>query len=368
MGFGTGHNAAAHAIQSHLHTSTQVEAVTQDILELIPGTLHPLLQSGYHGMLSKFPSIYHVLYDWTHQSRVVRYVSSELIEKIGWTVRKKMMEIFTKVNPTRIITTHPFGLMVCPSAYQCLPTVAVVTDYELHPIWLTKTPNVLCTPKKLISPMQTDQIQWQTGITLHETGIPIRATFYQPIDRKSAREKLGLKPNPPVVLIMGGGTGMGPLEQLVSELRPLIDVQFIVLTGNNINLYHRLKSKYTYDHIQFEGFRSDMEYWMAAADLLVTKPGGITVSEAIAKQLPMFLFEAFPGQEEANQQYLIKNRVAFLTRPATIRVQIEKFFSYTRKNGKFEARFQALLSQDATTQIVEQTLQLPIPKETTIQV
>jgi processive 1,2-diacylglycerol beta-glucosyltransferase len=171
-----------------------------------------------------------------------------------------------------------------------------------------------------------------------------------------ARLQLGLDPNRPVVLIMGGGTGLGPLEQIVEELKGFTWIQFVVLTGKNHNLYQRLKKKHDCPHILIEAFRRDVALFMSAADLLVTKPGGLTISEAIAKRLPMFLFEAFPGQEEANQQYLLHHRVAMITRPSTIRIQIEKFFSPGFNRQRIRERFTPLLSPGASRRIVRETL------------
>ncbi|MBA4492760.1 glycosyltransferase [Paenactinomyces guangxiensis] len=361
MGFGTGHNSAAKTLKKQFVQQPGVKAEVVDLLELIPNTFHPLLQTGYLGMLNKFPSFYHYLYDWTHQSRVIRYVSSELIEKMGWSIRKKLNVVFSEAKPTRIVTTHPFGLLLCPANGVEVPTVGVVTDYELHPIWLARVPRVLCVPKKLLAQNQLERIQWKTGLKLCETGLPIDPDFYQQVSTDHARIRLGLDVKRPVVLIMGGGTGLGPLEHLVEELMPLSYIQFVVLTGSNWSLYRRLQDRYACPHIRIEGFRNDISLWMSAADLLVTKPGGVTISEAIAKRLPMFLFEAFPGQEQANQQYLIHHRVAVATRPSTIRIQIQKFFSPDYKRDKMRERFKPLMAPDAAHRVVNETFQAEVP-------
>ena len=356
MGFGTGHNAAAKALKCQFEKMPAVTAEVVDLLDLIPSTFHPLLQSGYHGMLNKFPTLYHYLYDWTHHNKMFRYVSSELIEKMGWSIRKKMAHLFEQVRPTRIVSTHPFALLLCPTQWEGVPTVGVITDYELHPIWLMRLPHALFVPKRLLNQCQLEQIQWTTGLQIHETGIPVNETFYEEIPKEKARQNLGLKEDDPVVLIMGGGTGLGPLEQLVEEIQHIRSMQFVVLTGKNHQLYHRLKTKVEEPHIRIESFRCDIPLWMASADLLVTKPGGLTISEAIAKRLPMFLFEALPGQEKANQQYLLHHRVAMVTRPQTIRLQLEKFFSPDDKRHQMVERFTPLMSPNAGERIVRETL------------
>lgn len=356
MGFGTGHNAAAKALEKSFNEQPYVQATTIDLLELIPRSFHPLLQSGYHGMLSKFPTFYHYLYDWTHQHKVFRYLSSEAIEKMGWMIRKKLNQVFQEVRPTRVVVTHPFALLLRSSKWGNIPTIGVLTDYELHPIWLVRPPQVLCVPKKLINRHELDRIEWKTGLKIVETGIPVHSDFYRNVSQKEARHSLGLDAHRPVVLIMGGGTGIGPLEQLVEEIKELSHIQWIVLTGKNENLYQRLTEKYIGPSIRIEPFRRDIPLLMAAADLLVTKPGGLTISEAIAKKLPMLLFEAFPGQEEANQLYLTHHLVAMITNPSIICEQVQQIFTPDFQPDLFANRFAPLMSPHASEKIVRAVL------------
>jgi processive 1,2-diacylglycerol beta-glucosyltransferase len=355
LGFGMGHNAAAKALETQFH---QAGAITDtiDLLQLIPKTFHPLLQSGYQGMLVKFPSLYHLLYDWTYQFRLVRYVSKEFVEKVGLTIRGKILSRLEQFQPTKIVTTHPFSLLLLPTEWEVVPTIGVVTDYELHPMWLVELPDILCVPKKMLKRNIIDRLRWRSGVKVLETGLPIEPKYYESTCKQDARISLSLPLYDPVILVMGGGFGLGPLEQVVDELDALSHMQFVILTGSNESLYDRLKRKRYGDHIRLEQYRSDMELFMAAADLLVTKPGGVTITEALAKQLPMLLFEAFPGQEEANQQYLVHHRVAFKTRPDTVCLQIEKFFQSRIYLQKEADRFLPISSPDAAKRIVQATL------------
>lgn len=356
LGFGTGHNAAAKALETEFCRYPGVITETIDLLELIPPTFHPLFQSGYQGMLVKFPSLYHLLYDWTYQFRLVRYVSKEFVGKIGLTIRRKVKAHLERFQPTKIVTTHPFSLLLVPSEWEHVPTVGVVTDYELHPMWLVELPDTLCVPKKLLKRKVLDRLRWKSGSRVLETGLPIDPKYYQELCKVEARQKLDLPTYEPVILVMGGGLGLGPLEQVVDELSSISYMQFVILTGSNETLYERLQRQGYGPHIRIEGFRSDMELFMTSADLLVTKPGGVTITEALAKRLPMLLFEAFPGQEQANQQYLVHHRIAFKTRPSTVCLQIEKFFHPRFLGQKLYERFDPLISPDAAQRIVHATL------------
>lgn len=363
MGFGTGHNRTAKVLCSSFQKLPGVYAEAVDLLELIPKTFHPILQNGYTGMLRRFPVFYHCLYDWTHQSKVIRYVSSELIEKMGWTIRKKVNQLFREWRPTKIVSTHPFTLLVLPDRWKHLPSVGVVTDYELHPMWLMRVPDLLCLPMGVIHTSSIERIRWKTGARLIETGIPIWPEFYERVTKEHARRQLGLRSDQPVVIVMGGGAGLGPLEELVLELRQLSNIQFAVMTGKNEKLFRSLKQKYQDQHIHIKPYCRNIPLWMSAADLLVTKPGGVTVSEAIAKRLPMFLFEAFPGQEEANQRFILQRGVGIATSPSTICLQMNHFFNkmdvYTKRMKK---RFSPLLSPYSAEEIVKETLKLSTAK------
>ena len=359
MGFGTGHNQTAKVLCSSFQQLPGVYAEAIDLLELIPKTFHPILQNGYTGMLRRFPVFYHYLYDWTHQSKVIRYVSSEFIEKMGWTIRKKMNQLLYDWRPTKIVTTHPFTLLVLPSKWKYIPSVGVVTDYELHPMWLMRVPDVVCLPKGLLHSASIERIRWKTGARFVETGIPIQHAFYDDVSQEYARQQLGLNPDQPVVIVMGGGAGLGPLEDLVSELRPFSHFQFAIMTGKNEKLFQSMKQKYQEPHLHIKPYCQDIPLWMSAADLLVTKPGGVTVSEAIAKRLPMFLFEAFPGQEEANQRFMIHRGVGIATSPSSIRSQMNHFFDPKNPLAeRMKKRFSSLLSPYSAEEIVKETLKL----------
>ncbi|OYD09142.1 MGDG synthase family glycosyltransferase [Paludifilum halophilum] len=358
IGFGTGHNAAARVLSVHLEQKFGLEVRTVDLLELVPGKFHPFLKSGYGQMLNRFPSFYSYLYDRTSHSRFVRYVSSEFVEKTGWMIRKKLVRILDRFAPTRIVTTHPFGLLMLPSQWRNLPTVGVVTDYEMHPFWLAEVPNCLCIPNRLFDKRRLKRISWQTGTRLAETGIPCDPAFSTRIPRQEARRRAGLDPDRPMILVMGGGLGFGPLPEIVDSLVGLdLPAQILVLTGKNTELYSELKAKDYGTGVHVFRYRRDVPVLMDAADLLVTKPGGLSVTEAILKQLPMLLFEALPGQEYANQQYLLHHGGAVLTRPDRIWFQASRLLANPDERRNMERHLEGLAFPDAPDRIAREVLE-----------
>lgn len=362
MGFGTGHNAAARALAEQFQQTAGIEVRVVDLLHLIPGKSHPYLQSGYNQMLMKFPRFYHYLYGWTYQSRLFRYFSGEVIEKIGWTIRKKLNALLYEWQPTRIVTTHPFSLLIIPPKWRGLPTVGVMTDYELHPLWLVQPPKVLCVPKKILDRPHFDRITWRTGCRIVETGIPTNPVFTERIKKRAARQCLGYPVDRPVVLVMGGGLGLGPLGGIVTELNPTQLLQVVVVTGKNDSLYQELMGKGLGPHIQVEKYRNDIPLLMDAADLLITKPGGLTVAEAMLKRLPMLLLTPLPGHEQANQDYLLFHRVADVIHPGTVSQQVRALLENKTLRKRMQFRQGALAAPDAAERIKVETLRLGMPR------
>jgi processive 1,2-diacylglycerol beta-glucosyltransferase len=141
------------------------------------------------------------------------------------------------------------------------------------------------------------------------SGIPIHPKFSEEKDKKNLLAKYGLNSQSPVILISAGSFGVTPLGEVIAEFRAIRDeFQFMVVCGNNTELRKDLETKQKSEPRlkKVFGFVDFMDELMVVSDLLITKPGGITVSESIAMGLPMILIEPIPGQEEANADYLVE--------------------------------------------------------------
>jgi len=154
---------------------------------------------------------------------------------------------------------------------------------------------------------------------LRVTGIPVDPLFAAPVDRAEARKHLGLHPESTVILISAGGYGVGPVEQLVQDILALQKPwQIAAIAGKSEKVRKRLeelaKAGGTLPggapKLFPIGFTTEMDKYMAAADLMVGKAGGLTTSEALARGLPMALIEPIPGQEERNSDHLLEAGVA----------------------------------------------------------
>jgi processive 1,2-diacylglycerol beta-glucosyltransferase len=158
------------------------------------------------------------------------------------------------------------------------------------------------------------------------TGIPISGKFSARINAKAVRKSLGLRDDLPLLLVPSGGFGMGPVAEILAELDKVAQpFQTVVVTGRNQELRRELAAQDRKHPTQVLGFAKNMHELMAVADLLITKPGGLTSSEALAMGKPLFILNPIPGQEAANSDFLLEHGAAAkVTRVEDLPYRIEQ--------------------------------------------
>jgi processive 1,2-diacylglycerol beta-glucosyltransferase len=211
---------------------------------------------------------------------------------------KALERFLEKENFDYIITTHFFSNEVASSLKGkkkiTSKLICVVTDFDVHRIWLAK--NVDC---YTVACELTKEKLKSFGVPeskIAVTGIPTDEKFSAPQNRAELRAKLGLDKSMFTVLIATGSFGIGPIEEILSYLK---DIQCVVICGNNQKLTQKLSSVAT-AHVKILGFVNNMNEYMVASDVLITKPGGLSISEALVVGLPLIFFSAIPGQETNN--------------------------------------------------------------------
>ena len=186
---------------------------------------------------------------------------------------------------------------------------SVVTDFEAHALWLEKVVDLYC-----VAADSTGARLVARGVSkdaVVTTGIPVSDRFRAKPDRKATRKKLGLRDDLPVLLVLGGGFGMGPVAEIVTALNRLeTTVQVAVVCGRNADLLREVATVERRHPTHLLGFVRNMQDWMTASDLILTKPGGLTSSEALALGRPMMILNPIPGQETANSDFLLERGAA----------------------------------------------------------
>jgi processive 1,2-diacylglycerol beta-glucosyltransferase len=228
-----------------------------------------------------------------------------------------MIRMLKRVQPDLCIATHflPGEILAWLIAKKKLRArnAIVITDYDVHALWLCRTVD-----RYYVALPEAAEYLAAIGVPREKlciTGIPVDPLFAKAVDRDDARKHLQLDPRYPTVLAAAGGEGVGPVEQLV---RGLLDLrrhwQIVAIAGKSEKMRKRLEELSREvgslpggaPRLHPVGFTTEMDQYMAAADLLVGKAGGLTTSEALARALPMVLIEPIPGQEERNADHLLE--------------------------------------------------------------
>lgn len=227
-----------------------------------------------------------------------------------WAFRFGCPQVFKSIRefePDAIVATEVAACEIAASAKRRGLTKAriinVITDYEAEPIWVQPEVNIYAVGDQHVA----DQLgTWGAPLDkMQIVGIPTARSFLVPHDRRSIRAKYELNDTAPVVLIMGGGMGPTHMDEVAARLleskRP---IQIVALTGNDKRARRRLGRLQSSPSASLRvlGWTDDVPALMQVASVLITKPGGLTISEAAASALPLVLFDAIPGPERRNAQ------------------------------------------------------------------
>ncbi len=308
----SGHHSATLAIEKSLRMlSHDTEIMNINAFNYTNPISEKIINRLYMAVIKRTPQVWDYLYD---NPAVIKKLA-----KIKETIHKmnspKLKNLFNKFNPDIVVCTQAFpcGMVAdYKKIYNSdLPLVSVLTDYIPHSYWVYDNVSYYITPSEEVGERLAKK-----GIPenrIKPMGIPCDPKFTSKVDKKEILRKLNLDPGLPILLVMGGGQGLGPIKTIVASLEKLdTKVQEIVITGNNKRLYGSLKRKIKQyrQKIMLFGYASNIHELMEVSDIIITKPGGITTAEALAKKLPMLIISPIPGQEENNTIYLTQSKAA----------------------------------------------------------
>jgi processive 1,2-diacylglycerol beta-glucosyltransferase len=194
-----------------------------------------------------------------------------------------------------------------------------------------------------------------TAVNIIATGIPISGRFSVNSNRDALRKSLGVRDDLPIILVLSGGFGMGPVAEILSELDKVPQhFQTIVVTGRNEELRREVAAADRKHPTHVLGFASNMHDLMAIAHLIITKPGGLTSSEALAMGKPLFILNPIPGQEAANSDFLLERGAAVkVNRVEDLPYRVEQLLG-TSKLSEMETAAKALGKPGAARTICEE--------------
>ena len=303
---GEGHNVTAKAI-AHALEQTGAGTKIVDAYRTSGRFMYLLVAKGYALASSSLKYGYGIAYRLVEKRRGNSYKHS-LIRLSGRTLAKKFKRVIDEYDPDVIVATHPFAARILDITKERhgfrAKTLAIVTDFTMHPYWEEALRlDRLIIPCEGIAPLAYDK--GFTDAQIRPLGIPINAKFSATVEKQEARRILGLAPDTATLLLMGGAIGYGHMERALRRLDRLDPpFQIIVACGKNTRLYNRISSRAWQKSVLALGFTDNVPLLMDAADLIVSKPGGLTTSEALTRRLPLVIVEPIPGQEKHNAEFL----------------------------------------------------------------
>ena len=301
---GQGHHQAGLAISTYFENRGH-SVVHLDCYEYLSPAVKEFISNGYLMSTKYSPTLYGRFYRLAEKMDSME--QANFISKITNTIfRKKMSAFIDTTAPDAIICTHVFAAVLLSHLKEkglSLPTYGVITDFTIHPYWeSTELDYYVVANEFLIPAALNKKIKKESIIPI---GIPIFEKFAHKIPPEVARKRLEIE-NKNTILIMGGSMGFGNMIKTLNKLDKLEeDFQLITVCGNNLKLKENI-DKLESDHKIYNfGYVSNVDLLMDASDCIITKPGGLTTSEALAKELPIIISKPIPGQEERNVEFLL---------------------------------------------------------------
>ncbi|WP_042461972.1 MGDG synthase family glycosyltransferase [Neobacillus dielmonensis] len=315
--FGDGHKQVANAISEAIeYMLADAEPVTMDVMEWIHPYLYPISRYLYKRGIAKFPQLYSFFYQKTR----IRNALSDKLNSLFLVGMQSMLKIIQAIEPKVVVSTYPFAAGIISKLKEQrlidIPAVTIITDFTDHSYWIYPG-----TDQYIVASTEVRDRLISLGVEeykIKHTGIPIRKRFLEVDPRDILLKKYQVHHNQFTLLIMGGGDGFfGKEHSIFQSLEGLsIPIQVFIVCGKNTKLKHQLdwELKGSKHDVRILGYCDNVQELMAISDLMISKPGGVTISEALAMELPLLIYHSLPGQEEDNANYLTQSGFALIAK------------------------------------------------------
>ncbi len=313
---GQGHHSCGKAVCDYFNANG-VHTEMLDTLHFINPIISDAVANGYLVATEYSPPIYGGFYRLAEKRTIT---DRNTLAKFTSSILKNKLEIYiNEMSPDIIICTHVFSAHIISHMHLFSKpiTVGIVTDFTTHPFWEGTTIDYYVTASALLNyQMQKKGIPVAKILPL---GIPIKQTFASKINKQEARRMLGIH-DKTTILLISGSMGYGNLSKSIKAIGDLNldrDLQILAVCGNNAKAKREIDEiSIKYDIYNY-GYVNNVDVMMDASDCIITKPGGITTSEALAKGLPLILTTPIPGQENRNAEFLLNNGIAMMASATT---------------------------------------------------
>lgn len=355
---GQGHNSAAKAISKYF-MEKKVETVTIDLYEYIQPKLKEIVSKGYYFSMKSASLVKDLatdIYDLNEKRDITSEYSLTRIK--NRLLASELMKFIGEYGPDFIICTQVYAAQVVDvlkekGMIKAL-AVGIITDFTVQTYWedVEHFEYIVVGSERLENQLQ------KRGITMDRVlpfGIPIDEKFSIKKGKENARSSLGLEQDRKTILIMSGGMGFGNIEKYIAEIdQSKLNVQMIVVCGSNKRLYEKVQKIQTVNPVLKLGFTDKVELLMDAADCILTKPGGITTSESLAKGLPMIMIDPLPGVEDRNVEFLLNNGASLMvSKTFTIEDSLHLLFDWPQRLESIHTAISSIAKPDSTKNLCD---------------
>lgn len=312
---GTGHLRAAAALETACRSNPGVgEVANVDALAFTNKLFRDFYSKLYLTLVRDAPT----LLGWWYERSDEPWKTDRMRLLLDRLNTRPLIRLISKLQPDITICTHfmPAEIishLITQKIIRAKLSI-VVTDYDFHAMWLSRAFH-----RYFVALDETKAYLSFLGLPsdrITVSGIPVDPLFGRKTDKPSLRKQLGFKNDAPLILVSAGALGVNPAEQVVKSLRHISQrTQVAVICGKSPGAKEKVEQAIKRERGSKAEFRAlgyveDMPLWMGAADLLISKPGGMTSAEAMASGLPMAIYDPIPGQEERNSDQLLEKGVA----------------------------------------------------------
>lgn len=311
---GGGHNKASRAIQDELNKlniDSEIVDCFKDI-GTVGKALDIMVSGGYEKSARYVPKVYGKAYEVADKKIVRKTFDYNFITKY---MEINILKKIESDNITHIIGTHPFPIIAVSKLKNKgkinLPIYSVITDYTIHLAHIAAEID-----KYIVAHEDTKLMLENDGVKsehIYPLGIPISMKEYSDEDIISFKRENEID-DKFTVLVVGGSFGAGDIKSVYKELLQIPNINILIICGRNKSLKEKLEySTKNNDNVKIIGFTKEIEKYYQASDVIVTKPGGLTVTECMQKKLPMIIPFFIPGQEEGNKDFVVNNQIGVNT-------------------------------------------------------
>jgi processive 1,2-diacylglycerol beta-glucosyltransferase len=345
---GQGHNSVADSLKNELQDKGYEVKCIEPIRESAK-MLDKVVSGGYEILATKTPTLFGMLYKASNH----RVTSVGLNKIMGSSIKESTYEIIKEYKPSLIISTHPLLVSVISSLKDAgkidIPFISVVTDYKAHSSYVNSRVDGY-----IVGSNYTKSSLLEKGVDenrVHTYGIPIKRTFLNVSSSLKQDDMF-------TILLMGGSMGVKSMKKALMRIMNVdVPIRVIVVCGNNVMLKQELEG--IYENIPLDkqliilGYTQKISELMDVSDVIITKAGGLTITEALNKKLPIIVPYYIPGQEEENVTFLVGEEAALYTELDRLDEVVKELFNNPKKLEAMKENIERIIKDTSLDNTVD---------------